>query len=728
MAPEQLDERAPVTSAADVFAWGSVMAFAGTGRQPFGNGLPAELRHRILRQPPDLEGLDPILRPIVEAAMRKDPATRPTAIQLRERLKAAARAANDTDGRDTIVADVLRSAEEQSDGRRLGGPVGWPEAPQHDYPPLRTALVVLLLVGFAMAVWFHQPGRLGGFVDDTTRWLFGLGAWVMPLVAVAWAAGLPRRRHGMRTFWLLARAVKRNPRPGLILRALWSSVQAMVRSARGGPTAVLVAGLGLLHVARGTPPLNASRFELQQSSGVLGGSIPDLLVYLVNKPPAVVLLLLILAGGTIAVFLRIDHRWGRYRQGRQAAVAAALACLLAATVPAWYLKDHHYPLWVAFDGDRVAVLHGLSDKRSGRWRPTRTTNVSRAVVPAALYPQLERGIPVDSLDDGLQLANRLANAYRQAPSQAYHDQSRTLTVGTCLDDVQTRSPVPCTRPHGAEVYGIVTAPYPSVPPTQPLDEFSDGACDALFESYVGIRYDQSMLSYERLGPTADQWEHPDARAVACLAQPALSSVVRRSLHGSREIVEDDFTDQSNWDTYDNDNCTIEYGDDALHLQKKEPGGVCVGTPETTRIDPSTVKEAEVSIAITWDTGSPADAKAGLICRSAGDQNLYEFVVTRKGAYSIEKVVEGNWTTLKQGRKLGVVQPDAPTRLRASCSGGDRNQPVKLALWANDQLLAKATDSKDTLPSGTVGVVVDAPPPVTFGATFDNIVVRAPTAG
>jgi hypothetical protein len=57
-----------------------------------------------------------------------------------------------------------------------------------------------------------------------------------------------------------------------------------------------------------------------------------------------------------------------------------------------------------------------------------------------------------------------------------------------------------------------------------------------------------------------------------------------------------------------------------------------------------------------------------------------------------------------------------------------NQPVKLALWANKKLLARATDSNDTLPSGTVGVVVDAPPPATFGATFDNIVVRALTAG
>ncbi|WP_007507652.1 MULTISPECIES: WD40 repeat domain-containing serine/threonine protein kinase [Pseudofrankia] len=88
MAPEQasLDE---VTAAADVFAWGAMVVFAGTGRQPFGAGPVHVLTHRVVHEPPRLDGLDPSLLPLVQAAMAKDPALRPSAQDLLARLLAA---------------------------------------------------------------------------------------------------------------------------------------------------------------------------------------------------------------------------------------------------------------------------------------------------------------------------------------------------------------------------------------------------------------------------------------------------------------------------------------------------------------------------------------------------------------------------------------------------------------------------------------------------------------
>jgi predicted Ser/Thr protein kinase len=78
MAPEQIVSH-QVTAAADVFCWGALVAYAGTGRHPFGEGSPDTLSARILHAQPDLGALDGHVRAQVEAALAKDPARRPTA-------------------------------------------------------------------------------------------------------------------------------------------------------------------------------------------------------------------------------------------------------------------------------------------------------------------------------------------------------------------------------------------------------------------------------------------------------------------------------------------------------------------------------------------------------------------------------------------------------------------------------------------------------------------------
>ncbi len=85
MAPEQFTGRL-VSAAADVFAWGSVVAFAGTGRAPFGGGPLAAVAYRIVHDSADLSGLDDSLRELVETATEKDPERRPSAQELLLRL------------------------------------------------------------------------------------------------------------------------------------------------------------------------------------------------------------------------------------------------------------------------------------------------------------------------------------------------------------------------------------------------------------------------------------------------------------------------------------------------------------------------------------------------------------------------------------------------------------------------------------------------------------------
>ncbi|MFC0097867.1 protein kinase [Micromonospora marina] len=84
MAPERFaDNRGdPVSAAADVFAWGCVITYAGTGRTPFGGDSPSATAGRILTQPPHLDGLPEPLREPVRLALAKDPADRPSAPDL----------------------------------------------------------------------------------------------------------------------------------------------------------------------------------------------------------------------------------------------------------------------------------------------------------------------------------------------------------------------------------------------------------------------------------------------------------------------------------------------------------------------------------------------------------------------------------------------------------------------------------------------------------------------
>lgn len=81
MAPEQLLEE-KVTTSADIFAWGCLVAFAGNGTHPFGNGDAMTLGKRVLFAEPQIGNLDSPLDRLVTRALAKEPGRRPTAQDL----------------------------------------------------------------------------------------------------------------------------------------------------------------------------------------------------------------------------------------------------------------------------------------------------------------------------------------------------------------------------------------------------------------------------------------------------------------------------------------------------------------------------------------------------------------------------------------------------------------------------------------------------------------------
>ncbi|MDA2810540.1 serine/threonine-protein kinase [Nocardiopsis sp. RSe5-2] len=85
LAPELIAGQ-DITPASDIFSWGCLVAFAGTGRAPFdAPSVPAVL-HQITSMAPELGDLEAPLRDMVAAALSKDPTERPTAQQLLNRL------------------------------------------------------------------------------------------------------------------------------------------------------------------------------------------------------------------------------------------------------------------------------------------------------------------------------------------------------------------------------------------------------------------------------------------------------------------------------------------------------------------------------------------------------------------------------------------------------------------------------------------------------------------
>ncbi|MDP3889874.1 serine/threonine-protein kinase [Nocardioides sp.] len=119
LAPEILfgDDATP---AADVHSWASTVAYAGTGRSPFGRGPSMAIMDRVRRGEHDLSGLPDDIGRIVHAALDPEPSRRPTLEVLRQWLQpatAAAGATVESDDRFTLpyAVAVQEAAEDPTD-------------------------------------------------------------------------------------------------------------------------------------------------------------------------------------------------------------------------------------------------------------------------------------------------------------------------------------------------------------------------------------------------------------------------------------------------------------------------------------------------------------------------------------------------------------------------------------------------------------------------------------
>ncbi len=165
MSPEQAGGARDLGPASDMFAFGSLLVFAATGRSPFAAESPAASLYRVVSSEPDLGPLTGRVREVVQACLAKDPAGRPTAAQVRGLLRAAD-AENQAAAEPTHV--IHAGLPPTLVGLAAGGtPTVGPPAVQPPYPagppltpppgrpgwviPLAAVVAVLLVAGVVVA-------------------------------------------------------------------------------------------------------------------------------------------------------------------------------------------------------------------------------------------------------------------------------------------------------------------------------------------------------------------------------------------------------------------------------------------------------------------------------------------------------------------------------------------------------------------------------------------------
>lgn len=82
-APELFDD-VELTAAVDILALGATIAYAASGRHPYGNGTMASIIKRMLFEKVDLDGLDPNLAGLLKSCVAADPGQRPSIDQIIE--------------------------------------------------------------------------------------------------------------------------------------------------------------------------------------------------------------------------------------------------------------------------------------------------------------------------------------------------------------------------------------------------------------------------------------------------------------------------------------------------------------------------------------------------------------------------------------------------------------------------------------------------------------------
>ncbi|MEV6763732.1 serine/threonine-protein kinase [Streptomyces sp. NPDC051105] len=170
MAPEQFRRPREVGPAADIFALGSVLVHAATGRGPFDSDSPYVVAYQVVHDEPDLAGMPEELAPLVLRCLAKEPEDRPTPDEMMRELRSLS-ASYDTQA--FIPAQRIKDDHEAPPEEEA--PAAVPERKARKAARRRMAVAagtaVLVLGGVLVsALWSGDDGAapVGGTVRGST--------------------------------------------------------------------------------------------------------------------------------------------------------------------------------------------------------------------------------------------------------------------------------------------------------------------------------------------------------------------------------------------------------------------------------------------------------------------------------------------------------------------------------------------------------------------------------
>ncbi|CAL9346917.1 bifunctional serine/threonine-protein kinase/ABC transporter substrate-binding protein [Streptomyces sp. enrichment culture] len=303
LSPEQARARDDMGPASDVFSLGCVLAYAATGRPPFGTGAVEALLYRTVHDRPDLGGIeDTGLRDLLERCLAKEPGERPGAARLAELLgDPGASGAGEADGSvDWLPEDVVRVVADRT-AEILALPAVEPTQGGAPTGPARRRLIALAAGGAALAAAGGGAALWAVLRDD--------GAGDRPMAAGRrWVIGVqadlsgPQREAGRAQERAVRMAVEefnsRTRRPFTLAvqavddQGLASGARAAAQRLTGdrdvlavvGPTGFTAAAAALpAYESAGLPLLTVSELSLSAPSS---GLVLAPKVYFYGAPPA----------------------------------------------------------------------------------------------------------------------------------------------------------------------------------------------------------------------------------------------------------------------------------------------------------------------------------------------------------------------------------------------------------------------------------------------------------
>ncbi|KFF98646.1 serine/threonine protein kinase [Streptomyces scabiei] len=181
LSPEQARAQ-QVGAASDVFSLGCVLAYAATGRLPFGTGTADALLYRTVHDEPELDGVaDVELWALLGRCLAKQPEERPTAAELDAALVEDAPVGTVDWLPDPVVRMI---AERSAEMLALPGiePTEVPQVPQESPGHSRRRVLALgggaalLLAGGGAALWAALRDDDPGTQSASSPWVIGLHA------------------------------------------------------------------------------------------------------------------------------------------------------------------------------------------------------------------------------------------------------------------------------------------------------------------------------------------------------------------------------------------------------------------------------------------------------------------------------------------------------------------------------------------------------------------------